>query len=295
VTFALPLLALLACAPPSQDAPQRDDRAFVDDSRPLPALGGQEAADSREIGLVAWSDASDDTRVRPVVLIAHGIDGHPRKFESFATDLAAEGFFVVGVVFPSSNDDSAAGVSGIADLPSQPGDLSAALGFLTDAVDAPDDPFFEAYDPDSIGIIGHSLGGITTLAWTRFPSERPADLERIDAVILLAAAYTARLAFDDAVDPTGPPTFLAHGTEDGTVPIADSEAIAADLADERAFLRLTGVGHSEMLEGDGPSGARDRFFAAARGFFGEQLLDEDGAFDAALASPLLADDGIERP
>ncbi len=270
------------------------ERSFVDDTRPLPALGGQEAQSSREIGLYAWSDVSDDTRERPLVIVAHGIDGHPRKFDAFATDLAAQGHFVVGIIFPSSNDDSEAGVSGLADLPSQPGDLTALLEYLTEAAADPDDVFYEAYDPSNVGIIGHSLGGISTLAWTRFPSEQPPEVDRLNAVVLLAAAYTARVAFDDAVTPTGRPTFLVHGTADGTVPISDSEDIAADLDDEVAFLRLSDVGHSEMLEGDGPSDARDRFFAAGSGFLAEQLLGEAGGFDAALDDPLLSDDTVER-
>jgi pimeloyl-ACP methyl ester carboxylesterase len=282
------LLLLLGCGGTSQESFLFEERTFVDPTRPLPELGAQEAADEREILLYAWSDAGEDVQDRPLVVIGHGIDGHPRKFDTFATELAQQGYFVVALAFPSSNDDSDAGVAGLADLENQPGDVAATIDFLTEAVSDGADDFHHRFDPDVFGVIGHSLGAGTMAGWTRFGCCEPRPPE---AVVLLAVPQTGVALIFGEPDPTGPPTVLVHGTDDGTLPWQESETFAEQI-DETALVLLTGVGHSEAIEGGGPEPARDHFRTVVLGHFDEQLRGQSGALSAALADPMFDDDEI---
>ncbi|MCB9675554.1 MAG: hypothetical protein H6737_10585 [Alphaproteobacteria bacterium] len=285
------LLALLAgCAGSAEQAEFLfEERSFVDATRPLPELGAQEAADSREIVVWAWSDAGTDVQDRPLVLLAHGIDGHPRKFETFATELAHAGYFVAALAFPSSNDDSPAGVAGLADLENQPADVAATFAWLADRAADRDDAFYRRYDPDNVALIGHSLGAGTTVGWTRFDCCAPAPPA---AVVLLAVPTTGVEIIFGEPAPTGPPTLLVHGTDDGTLPYSESERFADQIDDEVALVLLTGVGHSEAIEGGGDEPARDHFRTAVLGHLAERLRGEEGGLAEALADPMFADDTI---
>ncbi|MEZ4322142.1 MAG: hypothetical protein R3F61_32015 [Myxococcota bacterium] len=285
------LVWLAGCtAPQVQDAFLYEERTFVDPSRPTEPYGELAASDSREILLLTWSDAGTDVQDRPLVLIAHGIDGNPRKFDTFASELAASGLFVAALAFPATNNESGAGYAGVADLPNQPGDLTATLEHLQAAVADPDDAFYRRFDPDTFGVIGHSLGAATVMGWTRYACCRT---DQADAVVLLAVPQTLGVVFDGDPDPVGPPTVLAAGFEDGTVPWQESETFAG-IIDEQALVLMEGVGHSEAIEGSEGESARARFRTLVLGFFDQELRGEAGALDRALDDPLFANDDIRR-
>lgn len=289
--LGLGLLGAIGCKPvdvSDRPGPQlvgsRIERTIIDNTRETPDLGAQEPRDEREIRIVIWTGAFETPDTRPIVFLAHGVDGHPEFFEGAARVLADAGHMVVAPAFPSTNRDNAAGYAGIADLVNQPGDLAVVLDVLTDAVANPDDALYQQFDPSRVGAVGHSLGSATVLAWTRHDCCRD---DRVGAVAQISTPQSLMVTFgDDDVDPTGPPVVLLHGEDDGTVPIGESETLAERFDDERAFVRLAGVTHSELIEGTADVPARHVTEAVLMGLFSEVLAGEAGALDAAL-------DGVE--
>jgi len=291
------LSALVACAPPpdeasptgfvgvDQDELVRFDVELVDDTRPLPAAGVDPGADSRPIGVWGWVGAAtaEEAAERPLLLMAHGVSGHPEKFDAFATHLAEQGVVVLAVRFPaSSRDREDALIAGVTDLENQPGDLSFVLDWALAEREVAGRPLAGRFDPDALGVLGHSLGGATVLGLTRYPGFLD---DRFDAVVLVAAAAVLGGTFGDAPESVAAPTLLVHGTDDPAVPYASSEGLREDIGPSW-LLELPGVSHSEMLESqDVPAiPARDATQRAVLGHLTQELLGASTARDDALTT-----------
>lgn len=291
------LYAILGCSdsseerpgfPPDQDALEVLTLALVDPDRVTPAYGEVPAADGRILDTRVWIGpaAGEDAPERPLLLISHGIDGHPTLFEAFATTLAEAGFVVAAPIFPVSNREIGIGGSSIADFAEQPTDLRFVLDALEGGVADEASPLWRRFDPARIGALGHSMGGATLLALTALEGGEP----RIRAEAYLAAAVPLTIVIGEPLDLTGRPTLVMHGSDDA-LPIAVSEQLYADLADPRWFLGITGSGHSDAIESqeEPPIPSRAAAQAAVEALLREVLLDAPGAVDAVLET--LADEG----
>lgn len=272
------LLLLLACVAPQQ-AFERATYSLVDESRVLPPLGAHPGADSRAIELYVWSDASDHPRDRPLLLLAHGIDGHPEKFDLYARRVAAEGFVVAAPRFPATSADSEVdGFAGLADFSNQPDDLSFVHAWLTQAAGDREHALYHRYDPENLGLIGHSLGAATALVWGHYDCCRTGAVR---ASLLSAPPYeVVGNVFDGQPDPSHP-TVLVHGEDDTTVPPSESAHLAEDI-DELARVVFPATGHSDAIETQEPLASQDVLVAVTVGLFDQVLRDEEGALATAL-------------
>lgn len=282
---------LLACAPatppgpglpPDQDDLVVQERVYVDDTRPTPALGELAGAPERTLHTWVWVGPGSGAEAveRPLLVIAHGFDGHPDKFAAFASDLAARGVVVAAPAFPVTSFGSGAGVLGAQDLGEQPADLSVVLdGLLRDRDDA-DGPLWHRFDAARVATLGHSLGGATVLGWTRFDG---AD-ERVRAVATLSAAVPLTSVFGGLPAAAGPPMAVAHGLEDGTLDPRISRDLYAATDEPVWFLGLAGAGHSDPLEGDEVPAppARQGLEDYVAALLAEVLDGEDGAVAGVL-------------
>ncbi|MCB9671664.1 MAG: hypothetical protein H6734_19440 [Alphaproteobacteria bacterium] len=244
------LLVLLAACGPGFPPDQGDVSVqivdLVDASRETPSLGGLGGAPARALPTRLWIGPATGREApeRPLLLMAHGVDGHPEKFEAFATHLALNGVVVAAPAFPSSNRDAGLGLLGVADLAEQPADLRFVLDQLLASQEDPESPVWRRFDPEKVAALGHSLGGATLLGLTRFGEGEP----RIRAQAYLSPATLLTGGFGPGPTPVGPPTLLMHGQQDGTLPIAYSEELYAELADPRWFLGIADAGHSDPVE-----------------------------------------------
>jgi alpha-beta hydrolase superfamily lysophospholipase len=252
VEVALLLGWLWACAVPpaatGESGPAtRTERTWVDPDRSTPALGDLAGADDRTLHTLVWEGgaAGCDRSQRPLLLLAHGIDGHPDKFDAFATAVAAGGVVIAAPAFPASNRDSGAGSLGVTDLEQQPGDLSVVLDGLLEARATPGDPLHHAFDPRAVVALGHSLGGASVLGWTRYDDPET----RLVATALLSPAVPLAVVFGPAPRPEGPPTLLLHGLDDPLVSFPVSETLHEDL-DDTVLVGLLDAEHSRALEDD---------------------------------------------
>jgi predicted dienelactone hydrolase len=151
-------------------------------------------------------DAALSPGLFPLVLISHGTGSSPWVYRNLACFLAQNGF-VVGLpthIFNNRDDNAWAGTP--QNFSTRPHHLQLAINSLF-----ADPRFAVRLQPDSVALIGHSLGGYTALALaggqpTTLPRESPdgetrriptAHDTRIKALVLLAPAT---------------PWFMAEGT-----------------------------------------------------------------------------------
>ena len=119
----------------------------------------------------------------PLVVAAHGFDGHPSTFTELFGRWADAGYVVAAPAFPLSNDE-VPGEPTVADLASQPGDVSFVIDELLAAGTDGASPVFGAVDPERIGVAGLSLGAATTTAfWDLYLwGDEAAEARLVDAV-----------------------------------------------------------------------------------------------------------------
>jgi predicted dienelactone hydrolase len=212
---------------------------YVDPSRPTPASELQPAAPDRTLETTI-TFPSRASRPLPLVLLAHGANGNPYKFNQLMETWARAGYVVVAPLFPRSSD---VGGNLVGDYVEQPADLTFVLDQILEANRRPRSPLHQRVDPRHIGLAGLSLGGFTTYG-TVFHSCCRDD--RIDAAILMSAILGP---FPNGVyEFRSVPTLLVHGDADGLYP--QSVDAYPQLAAPKWFVTLHGGLHAPPFEDD---------------------------------------------
>jgi predicted dienelactone hydrolase len=221
------------------------ERVWVDETRATPATIAFAGAPTRTLRVRIWQPAVD--RRVPVLIMAHGFGGLPERFEAFARTVASSGVVVAAPAFPLTNA-GAPGTHqvGVRDYLNQPGDLSFVITELLVAATTAGDPLRGRIDSQAVAVLGHSLGGATTLGLTRKDCCRD---ERVAASVLAAAPVGLANGYgSDPLAAAGPPTLIIHGTMDFLVPYPSGRELFAALEPPRVFVGLDGAGHSDSLE-----------------------------------------------
>jgi len=277
----------------AQDALLVHELTAVDTSRSTTELDGFPALPEREIQMLAWvgphpaeNELGHGPDTRPLLIMSHGWGGLPTKFDEMATELAIDNVVVVAPRFPMTNQDAPAGsVLGIADLHNQPGDISFLLDWIESQVADDTSVLYRRFDLDQLVLLGHSMGGSTTIALTRMDEWLD---PRPKATILVAASGMATaLSFGEVPqDAPGPPTLLIHGLADPIVDFEDSEIHYDKFSGERALVGVVGAQHSDLIEGDDTDAQalRDVTRSLTRAFVAEFGQDEDADLDGLLES-----------
>lgn len=287
---------LWACAegPVPEDGPVTSfERTWVDPDRPTPALADLPGADERALRTRIWARESARGDGRPLLLIAHGNEGLPEKFDAFATRMAEEGLVVAAPAFPASHLGSGAGpLLGPTDLGEQPGDLSFVLDALREEARDPESPLHRAFHPGRVVALGHSLGGATVLGWTRFEDPETS----LVATALLAPAVPLTTVFGTVVSPEGPPTLVMNGALDLLIPPIVSEQLHASIDDPAWYVGLAGSGHSDALEDpdDGPPEAQEACEAAVLALTRQFALGWPGVLPTTLDALEAAGNEVRR-
>jgi len=230
----------------------------------------------------------------PLVLYSHGNNGWGWVHADLTQQLASYGFVVVapdhvGNTLLDSLLGSVAEPESI--RVDRPLDVSATLSAVLDGSGISQlDEVGAVVDAERVGIVGHSLGGLTALLSVAGSDEVDAD-GRIDAIVAMAPATT--LLDDALLGRVDVPTLLLTGTSDTTTPIATNTERPFDLISGRPLYRvdLVDAGHMTfsdiclfvdlLNEIEGVSGA---ILALADSYAVEacvpELLDIDTAQDA---------------
>lgn len=229
-------------------------RDLRDESRPTPPNGDFGGLPDRTVRIHLWyadSPPGDNPACRNgacgLVLVAHGFGGFATVgFDVVAGVLARAGYVVASVRFPLTNREAPGGYfTGIVDVVDQPGDLSFVVDRLLAASATRGDPLAGRIDPERIGTLGHSLGGVTALAQSRFDC---CTDDRVGAVVLVGANLPAGEAlFATTPLPVGPPTLLLSGTEDTLAPPELAPEFYAALTAPRTMVVLEGADHTDLI------------------------------------------------
>jgi fermentation-respiration switch protein FrsA (DUF1100 family) len=251
-------------------APYRVDTAtetFVDDSRPVDDPSGNLSAPARTLPTDVY--VPDGPGPFPLVVLAHGFDGHPRKFTQLVTAWAEAGYVVAIPAFPLTND-RAGGPTYLQDYANQPADVSFVIDEVLRLAGGDDELLGGKVDDEHIGVAGHSLGGATTYGLVFNDCCRD---DRVDAVVLMS---TLRLPFDGRYELGDVPKLLLQLTDDPIVPYEQAVDAYDEAAAPKFLVSLEDGGHFEPYE-NAPSEHDDVVRETTIDFWDAYLLgDSDG-------------------
>jgi predicted dienelactone hydrolase len=188
------------------------DRAFVDRSRPTDANGDFAGAPERTLEATLWyPDAEPGPH--PLLVYSHGFMSMRGENVPLAELLASHGYVVVSVDYPLTNRRAPGGPN-VGDAVNQPGDVRFLIDQLL-ALPESERPFAGTIDPERIGVLGLSLGGLTTTLATFHPRLRDS---RIHAALSIAGPGAL---FDERFFATADVPFLMiAGTADAMIDYA---------------------------------------------------------------------------
>jgi predicted dienelactone hydrolase len=211
----------------------------------------------------------------PLVVFAHGANGHPRKFVKLTTAWAEAGYVVAAPAFPNSNDEAPGGIA-VEAYAHQPGDMSFVIDEVLALAAAPDSRLRDRIDGDRIGVAGFSLGAASTYGVTFHACCRD---ERIDAAVAMAGVllpYTP-----GGYELAGVPLLIVHGDADPALSVELDAATYARAAPPKVFVTIHGGGHAGPFE-DAVTPADSMVETATTAFWDAYLGEQPGALDRLL-------------
>jgi dienelactone hydrolase len=232
-----PTTAPTAAAAPSEPLDvEVTTETFVDTSRPTAA--GTQVAARAERTLVTRIAHPTGGGPYPLIVLSHGLTGHPDEYTDTTPMWAADGFVVASPAFPLTNRDVPDAFGNLDDVANQPGDVSFVIDEMLAANDDPASPLHGLVDPDAIGVVGHSLGGATT--WAVSFNTATQD-PRIDSTVIFAGLTLPMPGGEFAFD-SGLPLLVLHGDKDD-VKLDLDLAVYQQATSPKWFVTLLGATH----------------------------------------------------
>jgi len=136
------------------------DVRFVDASRSSPAHRDYPGASERVLEATVWHPAGS-LAPQPLVVYSHGFTSTRRGGAYLGEHLASYGYVVIAADFPMTNM-RAPGGPWVRDIVNQPGDVSYLIDQVLAAASEPGHVLYQRVDPARIGVMGISLGGMTS-------------------------------------------------------------------------------------------------------------------------------------
>lgn len=216
------------------------DHTFVDASRPTPANGGYPAKQSRTLNATVWFPQGL-TGEHPLVVFSHGFMSMRISGLYIAEHLASHGYVVVAADFPLTNYFTPGGPN-VIDAVNQPGDVSHIIGSIL-RWDEEKRPFAGTIDSYRIGVVGTSLGGLTsTLVGYHSRWGDP----RIAAVVSIAGPTA--LFTSDFFSRSNAPFLMIAGTSDAMIDYTLNAEPVPALVDGSSMITISGGTHAGFAQ-----------------------------------------------
>ncbi len=214
------------------------DLVFTDSSRPTSANGDYPGSTSRQFATSMWYP-DDSTSDHPLIIYSHGFMSNRTEGDYIASNLASHGYVVVAPDYPLSNR-SAPGGPMAADVIQQPADVSFLID-STMSLEGGQKHFSGNIDPTRIGVVGLSLGGLTTELVTFHPQRRDPRIKAAISIAGPANMFTKRF-FDTAATPF----LMIAGTVDALVDYESNAAPIPQRVTNGALLTIEGGSHTSF-------------------------------------------------
>ena len=194
---------------------------------PLSAIFGMESE-------VALKEVAVNQAVLPLLIFSHGYGGINRQSIALMEALASHGFIVAAPEHTGNAQDSFTDTFDVAASNRVP-DLSFVIDTMLNRNADSQDLFYNRIDPELIGAVGHSFGGMTVIGSAAGWAGAPAD-PRVKAIAPMSAVIDREIQEDERESENGGfseeqlgsitvPTMLVGGTADVSVPIENNEII----------------------------------------------------------------------
>ncbi len=219
---------------------------FTDHSRTTPGSYGYPALPYRSLStLVVYpKQPSGQHREFPLIVYSHGFGATAASALPTLESLASHGYIVAAPDFPLSTTGLPGGLD-LFDFAKQPGDVSFVITQMLKLNGSHGSPVYHEIEAHRIGVAGHSLGAVTTLAVSYNSCCRDS---RIGAAVEMDGELNV------PIGPTGqfpgtyfkghnPPLLVVNGTKDTIGPYVISQAIYAKAPAPKYFLSLIGAPH----------------------------------------------------
>lgn len=213
----------------------KDKISIVDTSRPTSPSGDFEGDDKRVLEGALWKPSYNNGPA-PLLIYNHGMTSIHQNAGVLAHFMASHGYWVAAIDFPSSNLFSKAPLT--ADVINQPADVSFLLDHLINSSRDPEHKFYQQIDPSRIGVLGFSLGGLTTELITFDPRFKD---ERISAAISIAGPI--KMMTKDFFSFADLPFMMISGDQDASVNYENNAAQLLSKNNNSVLVTLKNAGH----------------------------------------------------
>jgi predicted dienelactone hydrolase len=227
---------------------------LVDTSRATPANGSYPGSPERTLPTLLFlpERSTGDEQQFPLVVFSPGYASIPEDYESLLEQWASAGYVVAAVQFPLSSEYAPGGTT-LSDVVNQPGDVRFVIEKLISLNQTRGNPVTNLIDTSRVGVAGHSLGGVTTLALTANTCCRSQGALIRAAVVLSSYAY--QFEGSGTYFPTDgyhPPTLEVSGTADTTSPLFDTESTYLRTLSPKYQALMLGAPHVDFGKPWGP-------------------------------------------
>lgn len=219
---------------------------FTDHSRTTPASNGDPALPYRSLStLLAFPKAPSVGHASfPLIVYSHGFGATAAEALPTLNALASHGYVVAAPDFPLTTP-ALPGALDLLDYKNQPGDVSFVITQMLKLNQSRSSPIYHRIEVHRIGVVGHSLGAVTTLAVSYNSCCRD---KRIGAAVEMDGELNVPIGPQGQFSGTyfkghNPPLLAVNGTKDTVAPYAVSTALYRKAPTPKYFLALIGAPH----------------------------------------------------